>query len=358
MNSKKPNLFCYATKELSQDAMICWLISWAACKEDKELQSCGLRFVNALLNHKRDKKESIKLEGVITTRIRQQERGIDVLARINDKYVLLIEDKTGTTDHSGQLERYYGDVVERRTSFGEVLETDLRPIYFKTGNQSLADDQRIEGIKDYRVFNRKDFLEILEDYEGDDSILRSFLRHLQHLECETNSYTEWTRGDNQESWWAWEGFFRRLECELKTNPRRSKWEYVPNPSGGFFSYWWGESNNDAGWGIDDELYLQIEAYLEWGGRTNTKLCFKVDSHGKSSDQQQDLKRHWHKRVLKAGSGRVVRPRRMRIGNTMTVGLWKDEWITFGKDDKLDIPGTVHNLKQAENVLKTAIASRS
>ena len=24
-----PNLFNYATKELSQDAMICWIIAWA-----------------------------------------------------------------------------------------------------------------------------------------------------------------------------------------------------------------------------------------------------------------------------------------------------------------------------------------
>ena len=28
-NDETPNLFHYATKELSQDAMICWLIDWA-----------------------------------------------------------------------------------------------------------------------------------------------------------------------------------------------------------------------------------------------------------------------------------------------------------------------------------------
>ncbi len=359
MNSKRPNLFCYATKELSQDAMICWLIACAGSSEDKELRRCGRRFVNALLNHKRGEKKAIELESVITTRIRQQERGIDVLARINDKHVLLIEDKTDTKDHSGQLERYYGDVVEHRTSFGEVLEADLHPIYFKTGNQSLADDHRIEGIKDYKVFHRKDLLEVLMDYGGDDSILRSFRQYLQKLECETNRYTAWTREGNRESWRAWEGLFRCLECEMKTNPRRSKWEYVPNPSGGFLSFWWGESDNDAGWGSDDELYLQIEAYLERGARTNTKLCFKVDCHGKSDRQQQALKRDcWHKRVLKMGRGRVEKPARLGIGNTMTVGLWKDDWMAFGNDKKLDLSGTVENLKEAEEVLKAAISSGS
>ena len=46
MNSNTPNLFHYATKELSQDALICWLIEWAgqplgATKEDEELRRCG-----------------------------------------------------------------------------------------------------------------------------------------------------------------------------------------------------------------------------------------------------------------------------------------------------------------------------
>ena len=48
-----PNLFDYATKELSQDAVICWLIDWAGREtngdpEDEELRQCGLAFVDAL----------------------------------------------------------------------------------------------------------------------------------------------------------------------------------------------------------------------------------------------------------------------------------------------------------------------
>ena len=40
---------------------------------------------------------------------------------------------------------------------------------------------------------------------------------------------------------------------------------------------------------------------------------------------------------------------------MTVAWWKDDWMAFGKDDKLDMSGIVENLKQAEAVLKTAIS---
>ena len=48
-----PNIFDYATKELSQDAVICWLIAWAGADsngspEKEELRQCGLAFVKAL----------------------------------------------------------------------------------------------------------------------------------------------------------------------------------------------------------------------------------------------------------------------------------------------------------------------
>ena len=52
---------------------------------------------------------------------------------------------------------------------------------------------------------------------------------------------------------------------------------------------------------------------------------------------------------------MVKPDVMRKGKTMTVAWWKDDWMAFGKDDKLDMSGIVENLKQAEAVLKTAIS---
>ena len=49
----RPNLFDYATKELSQDAVICWLIAWAQTEptdeRDRMLRDLGRSFVDALL---------------------------------------------------------------------------------------------------------------------------------------------------------------------------------------------------------------------------------------------------------------------------------------------------------------------
>ena len=44
----KNNLFCYATSELSQDAFLCWLVSFAleGAKSDVALQVCSREMLN------------------------------------------------------------------------------------------------------------------------------------------------------------------------------------------------------------------------------------------------------------------------------------------------------------------------
>ena len=52
--SKKPNLFNYATSELSQDAFLAWLIQWADKdnkKNDSYLNACAVSFVQELLGN-------------------------------------------------------------------------------------------------------------------------------------------------------------------------------------------------------------------------------------------------------------------------------------------------------------------
>jgi hypothetical protein len=47
-----PNLFSHATKELSQDAFLCWLLDWANkayAQTDPQMHRAGRMFLNALL---------------------------------------------------------------------------------------------------------------------------------------------------------------------------------------------------------------------------------------------------------------------------------------------------------------------
>lgn len=250
--------------------MICWLIAWAGqdgADGDEQLRKCARRFVGALLNHKRE--DRICLRGTITTEIRQQDKKIDVLARINGTHTLLIEDKTGTTAHGAQLARGYEAVVRGETGFGSVDEEHVRPIFLKTGNQSIADDEEIEdGGYGYKVFRRKDFLSVLNGCDGAHPILADFREHLQEIEDRTNSYREWTQDHRRCDYLAWEGFYRRIECELlrvHSGIEWLNWRYVPNPSGGFMGFWWQPSCV----GENCPLYLQLEAssWREAGSET-------------------------------------------------------------------------------------------
>ena len=71
-----------------------------------------------------------------------------------------------------------------------------------------------------------------------------------------------------------------------------------------------------------------------------------------------MRESWNDRVLAAGGPQVVKPDVMRRGKNMTVAWWKDDWMAFGEDGKLDVTGTIENLQRAEAVLESAFSASS
>jgi hypothetical protein len=69
---------------------------------------------------------SIKIESV---EIKQQFHGLDILTILNNEVAILIEDKSYTSEHSNQLERYLNALKEREHKAMLSL-----PIYYKIGN--------------------------------------------------------------------------------------------------------------------------------------------------------------------------------------------------------------------------------
>ena len=343
-SSCRPNIFSYATKELSQDAMICWLIDWSGQEnvqdeEERALRDCGRLFVQALL-----RKHDVNLgpnEEINKTEIYQQDHSIDVLARINSEkkeYILLVEDKTGTKDHSGQLQRYYDAVKEGLTSLSKVDDRNLYALYLKTGNQPKCKDTEIETKSCYKVFHRHEFLSsVLNKYRGSNPILTDFRDYLGQKEDDTNSFKNWQKEKiGCWSWASWEGFFQCLEEKLG----HGDWGYVPNPAGGFLGFYWH-------WLANCNLQLEIHP----GNKEKQFLCFKV--YAGKSDERNDLKWKWHQKICETGGESVQRPNVMRAGSFMTVAQWKGDWLAFHGDGRFHIEKTVENLKAAEKVLERA-----
>ena len=73
-----PNIFEFATSELSHDAMFAWLISWADDKflnEDPELSQLGKKFVSLLTDFLE--------ETILSIEVKRQKLHIDLFVRVH-----------------------------------------------------------------------------------------------------------------------------------------------------------------------------------------------------------------------------------------------------------------------------------
>ena len=349
-----PNLFDFATKELSQDAVICWLIAWADADAtegpaDGGLRQCGRAFVDALFATWEDW-GTVELGDHIRTEVRRQQNRIDVLARIDGRYVLLIEDKTDTGAHDDQLGRYRKTVLDEKTAFGAVANDDLFPIYVKTGNHSLKDGLHAEG-KDYAVFDRTDFLRVLDAYEGPNPILLDFRDHLRRWQRKTDSFRSWTEdaltnGDNEgsPSRLGWEGFYRCIEEDYLVHTD-DYWGSLTSQVGSYGGIWieppeTGRNSRFALWIEENRISFRL-----YGAPDGT--C--------SVDGMNRGKEYWANAFTESSDGWLTKPSRFAATKTkpMCVAEWKG-WLAFGDDGRLDMDETVQNLNWAKEILRSTI----
>ena len=318
-----PNFFEFASDERSQDAFLCWLLSWAK-PEMKEkngpLHETGRDFVRSLAE--RHGYASPDLGAV--ERVHYQYKQADVVARLGNNTALLIEDKVGTGAHSGQLGRYRTVLQEE---FDEVL-----PIFLKTRDQSDYEHAREEG---YEPFLRKDFLEVLQRGANrgvESDIFHDYLGHLRSIQKKVRSFEDIPVGQWPEA--AWKGFYQVLQDELG----KGSWKYVPR--GDFMGFYWHSFSNAT-----SDQYLQLE---------EEKLCFKISVD--AEDRYSELRDKWHGRVVEAGeeaSVQVCKPDRFGHGNTMTVAVFEDGYLKTDEDGLIDIDETIARLREAEEILTRA-----
>jgi PD-(D/E)XK nuclease superfamily protein len=257
--------------------------------------------------------------------VRRQWNNIDVLLVVNSDTAIIIEDKTDTKDHSGQLERY------RKAVAGEFPAGGIAAVYLKTGDQGNYRSVEQAG---YGRFLRRDFLDILDRGEQagvNNDIFADFLRHLRGIEVAVQSFSSTPLGEWNKDWSRWKGFFLVLQERLG----EGDWNYVANPSGGFMGFWWH-------W--QGEKFLQLE---------NEKLCFKVTV---PDEAQQTAKWwEWHNALMaESGVGcvKIKKPVR-REGKWMTVAVLDGDYRQSA-EGHLDLDQTVETLRKAEALMDAAL----
>lgn len=322
-----PNIFYYATSELSQDAFILWLLDWANpcnAKSDKSLCDTAQAFVRLLLG-----KADLEISSVDC---KKQENHIDVFAVVNNEYALIVEDKTDTSEHDNQIHRYV-EWVKKQKKYSNL---ESHCVYYKTGNESkhklnslqskYASDLRDES---FRIIGKEDVLNILQETKSKNAILLDYIGRIKHLQELTNafsldSYKDW-------KWETWQGFYMALEDKLGNGD----WGYVANPSGGFLGYWW----HWCPLKIDPtiELYLQFE---------QDKLCVKAYSKAETRPLLS-----WSNQIeylAKNESLPIISPHKRRIGKTMTLAVVNLDYLF---NVPLNIDSTIVKLHTIEKFIE-------
>lgn len=303
ISTKTPNLFNFATSELSQDAMFAWLLQWsddAYLSSDNELCQLGKQFMSLLTQ--------MSAEEIHKVKVGRQMKNIDVWAEVNDDTFLVIEDKTGTSTHDNQLSRYK-DFVEHK--FNGKRE-NLRFAYVKTENEPGKREQYIREKENYETINRQQLLEVLNCYTGEHPIVRDYRAYLQTIEDKTNAYktlpiSQWKGG------YIWQGFFKQLENVIDFV---DEWGYVANPTGGFMGLW-------TNWKSDKyvDMYLQFES---------SKLCVKI--HCEEKENMSKFRNIYHSNLMKKSKEagiRICKPERFGSGKYMTIGVVDSEEVFPG-----------------------------
>lgn len=310
------NLFKFATSELSQDAFICWLLSWA----DKDYQTGSdkhkalSRLATSMLMlffKKAGKSLPSSIDKIV---VKRQVSNIDVLCIINDTYCVLIEDKVGSLQHSDQLVRYKQFMLNGHSQ--TFTEDKIIPIYLQTHDQSNYKAVLKDGF--YPV-TRRDLLDIFSAEQNatlqESDIYSDYHNHLQSIEEAVQSFkskpvNEWKKR-------AWIGFFQHLQFYLG----EGNWKYVANKSGGFMGFWAFKQTVD-----DIAIYLLLE---------QDKVCFKVSVP--SSKGYSKIRNELYKLFKTEASEfdlKVTKPKRFGSGKDMTFAVLDTD--VFDSENAIDL----------------------
>lgn len=325
----RPNLFSYATSELSQDAFFAWLARWADdsfSNEDASLNKLAKAFVKFLIN----KQFSDFNDEIITVKTGRKGflTNVDAWAIVNDKYLIVIEDKTNTGQHDNQLARYKKEAEGKGTRrFEQIIF-----LYIKTGNECQKEIRKIEE-GGYAYVSRTDLLNLYASAgRTNNEIVDDYFTYLQRIEDATQSFR--TMPIKEWGWSAWQGFYMYLETKLQIND----WHYTANPSGGFLGTNWA-------WTKWNDVYVYIQ--IEQG-----KLCFKVDFETKAA-ASADKVRNLQCAILAAAKVKnldeIVSPPRIHTGRFVTFAIAeRDRWLGRA-DDVADLDAVVERLKEYEGL---------
>ncbi len=312
----KNNLFYYAASELSQDAFICWLASFALedAEKDTALNECAGKLLTLFVPELKERPFALKS-------VERQVKHIDVLLTVvsgDTKYKIAVEDKTYTSEHDNQLKRYLETLTH------DYPECAARGAYYKTWFQSDMSQVREAG---YQIITTAQILDLMSPFTNrtDNRIFLDYYERLYDLHQNAFRYktlpvSQW---DTSQTF----AFYDDLQNSGFAE-ERDMWigyGYVSNPKGGFEGLWMGSNNNLIIKGVNCNLYLQIESRRDDNVKERVcPICLKLQPENSRREDRNDVRNA----VVFDNNGRYrltefnfEKPARLACGEYMTIGKY-------------------------------------
>lgn len=331
--SKSPNIFTYATSELSQDAFIAWLLEWADPKFktlNEPLHNLGTSFLKELLDTK-DK----TLSEIESFEIKTQHYKIDVYVELvmnNERIGIIIEDKVYSSNHSNQLNRYK-DKISKKVD-------QVVPIYFKTGFQHCYKEVL---DKEYHPYTVKEFSALLSNgmKQGvQNDIISNYYNFISEREKEFDcakysfeNYKEQSIGEWD--WWSFTGFFNDHKKEFNAG-----WGSVGNNRRPMLAFWFGHRDLS----IEDETKaaITVRPYVDvLYSDKNIKIDYRinVNNHPQTNNKNRNKIYSAFKPYLDNAGIKHTKPRFRKAKETMLLA----QEIVFDT--------SIHHTELVDNLLK-------
>ncbi len=230
------NLFHYATKELSQDAFLQWLLdNWS---EEGEIGGVSLKFLE-FLTGKKWNKEDIDPDSEKTYVWAQKSHmdvGFDIVTKGGEHFLLVIEDKTESKEHH-QLTDYDSVIDTWDKSGGDGHQyAQVFKVYYKTAPIRDDEKKRIEAGNEknkeakrskWRIIPPAAIKSFFEQYKefSESDVLRDYARHVCALIGQASNPP--TGDPKKWNYIQWESFFVYLVAREVESlcPEKEKWHW-------------------------------------------------------------------------------------------------------------------------------------
>ena len=158
----EPNIFEYATKELTQDAIFCYILDCFNYPHKRIIAKDFLKLI-----------EFDEIDRITEMSIKRQEDHSDIKAYISFEHrnpkIILIEDKIFTSTHDNQLERYKNDTANRH----KLNKEDITGIFFKIGKPTIREITDCEKAN-FKILDYIKFAEYIKSISEKDDLLKMF----------------------------------------------------------------------------------------------------------------------------------------------------------------------------------------